>query len=494
MPRPSIRQMLFKEVHASSLGFLRVVFGFVMVYHFVDLNPVYSEMLPSADFLFKYPGFGWVPLGSAWFMELLCNLGAVASFVLMLGLAYRWSALTVALISSYIFLIEVGLYNNHYYLFLLLAWLFVFTDADRWGGLRYPRKNPKVPYWQVLIFQFQVGVVYFYGGIAKLNSDWLSGYPVRFWLHDRAQVVSEPFSSFLDTDAMALFLSWGGCIFDLLIPFLLLFRQTRYLALFPLVFFHVSNAWLWHIGAFPWIMMALTTIFFNPYWAGRQWKFLQSKGSVWSTLFGREARSTWLHHLNPLSKNRGVMFLGENKRRKHLVIWGLGLWCLWQVLFPLRQHLYDGHPSWTGEGHLFSWRMMLIGSVDAVRIKVRTPEEEKTYHVDLLEYVHSFQLRKISRAPKYYLQLAHFVRDEVAAKTGEQPVVNMEIWKSINERPPTLLNDTTLNYAEIEARPLRRDKWIRDWSPLEAEPIFDKDIRKKWEDFLEKRRPLSSSK
>lgn len=492
MARHFLQQFLFKEVHASSLGVLRVVFGLVMLYHFVDLNPVYSEMLPTADFLFKYPGFHWVRLGPAWLMQLLCNLGSVASFLLLLGLAYRWAAVIVALISSYLFFIEVGLYNNHYYFFMLLAWLFVFTDADRWGGLRYPRVNPKVPYWQVLIFQFQVSTIYFFGGMAKLNSDWLSGYPVRFWLHDRAQVVGEPFSSILDTEAMALFLSWGGCLFDLFIPFLLLFRQTRYIALFPLIFFHVSNSWLWHIGTFPWTMMALTTIYFNPYWAGRQWKFLQSKGNLWSTLFGKEARQTWLRHLNPFSSNRGVMKLGYNPKRKHLVIWGLGLWCTWQALFPLRQHLYAGHPSWTGEGHLFAWRMMLVGSVDAVRIRVKMPEEHETYYVDLLEYVHSFQLRKISRAPKYYLQLAHFVRDQVKEKTGETPVVNMEIWKSINERPPTLLNDTTLNYAEVEHKLLRKDDWIKDWSPNQDAPIFDENIRKKWDDFLKKKNPLSS--
>lgn len=70
----------------------------------------------------------------------------------------------------------------------------------------------------------QIGIPYFYGGLAKLNWDWLHAQPLKIWLGNRA---SRP------------------------------------------VMFHATNGVVFNIGIFPWVMAGATLIFFPPEWPRR---------------------------------------------------------------------------------------------------------------------------------------------------------------------------------------------------------------------------------
>ena len=71
----------------------------------------------------------------------------------------------------------------------------------------------------------QIFIVYFYGGIAKINPDWLRGEPMRHWLQNSSDFpVVGPF---LTTELAAYLFSYGGLLFDLLIGFILLSSKTR---------------------------------------------------------------------------------------------------------------------------------------------------------------------------------------------------------------------------------------------------------------------------
>src|SRR6185295_19142266 len=113
------------------------------------------------------------------------------------------------------------------------------------------------------ILRFQVGVVYVFGGIAKLGSDWLiHGEPLRIWLAANAEmpVLGRLFSE----RWFAIGMSWAGMLFDLSIVPLLSWRRTRPYAYVVACLFHAMTALLFEIGMFPWIMTALATIFFHP--------------------------------------------------------------------------------------------------------------------------------------------------------------------------------------------------------------------------------------
>ncbi len=85
---------------------------------------------------------------------------------------------------------------------------------------------------------------------------------MRTWLADRAGYpVVGPF---LATEAAAYFFSWGGALFDLSIGFLLLSRRTLPIAFFAILFFNMSNYFLFDIGVFPFLMIAATLLFDEP--------------------------------------------------------------------------------------------------------------------------------------------------------------------------------------------------------------------------------------
>jgi len=68
--------------------------------------------------------------------------------------------------------------------------------------------------------------VYFYAGLAKINSDWLiEAMPLKIWLPTNTEL---PFiKTLLNQNWVHYAFSWTGMIYDLAIPFLLLYKPTR---------------------------------------------------------------------------------------------------------------------------------------------------------------------------------------------------------------------------------------------------------------------------
>ena len=106
-----------------------------------------------------------------------------------------------------------------------------------------------------------MGVVYFFGGIAKLNADWLQGQPMRLWLPGSIRLPGlEPL---LAHPASALLISWGGLLLDLLVVPALLWRRTRPYAFAAAIVFHLINSEMFDIGVFPWLAIWCTALFFD---------------------------------------------------------------------------------------------------------------------------------------------------------------------------------------------------------------------------------------
>ena len=114
----------------------------------------------------------------------------------------------------------------------------------------------------------QVALVYFFGGVAKLNFDWLRGYPLREWLPGSDFYVP-PLSDLLHEGWVALLFSYSGLLIDVRAAPLLLWRPTRYWMLSVLLLFHFMNEQLYSIGVFPVLASALTLLFLPPDWPRR---------------------------------------------------------------------------------------------------------------------------------------------------------------------------------------------------------------------------------
>ncbi len=427
-----LTQKLFQPVDAASLGFFRILFGALMtwqaVYFLQGDRYVHDYLLPR--FHFTYEFFAFVkPVGPEFLKALFWTM-ALSGLGVMVGICYRLFAFLFFATFTNAFLLDKAYYNNHYYFISLIAFWMILVDAQRWASLsqRFRPRPAYVPYWNLLILKVQVVIVYFYGGIAKLNGDWLRGDPMRFWLSRLGDLpVVGPW---LLSDWAPYFFSWGGLAYDLAIGFLLWWRKTRWAAFLAVLFFNLSNSVLFTIGVFPFLMIAAATLFDEPDWPRRFFKF---KGAL-PKKFAFPVR--------------------------HGVAVFLGLYLLVQVAVPLRHWLIAGDVHWTEEGHLFSWRMKLRDKQGVLKITVTDPATGRSFAVDPLQEINRFQYRKLMQRPQFIHQYAQHLKARFQKEEIADPVITVDSRVSLNGRPFQMLIDPTVDLAKAPMRFFSHDPWI----------------------------------
>lgn len=449
-------ERLFQRIDIASLVFFRIVFGILAFAEILALWLYYHLTLRSFQpdgFRFKYFGFEWVeplpePYLSAFFaLMLLACLGII------LGKWYRISALLFAFGFTYTYLFEKAYYLNHGYLFAWLSFLMVFLPANREWSLDVARnpalRRKTIPFWSLAVLPFLMGVVYFYGGLAKLNPDWLNGIPLKTWLTMKSDLpVVGPL---LALEGTAWFMSYGGLILDLSIAFLLLFRHTRLWALGAALFFHLSNTVIFNIGVFPWLSLALTLLFFPPdlprRWVAflRRWKPLDRWAARWDQRMQDAPDADSWH---------------DQAAWKPLVKSGLVLLMAFHLLYPLRHHLFEGPVAWTEEGHRFSWRMMLRWKTGHGHFSVVDPATGKKETVLPSIYLSKKQERKLFTHPDMILQFAHFLRDQWCDKGVDNVQVYANIKAQLNGRPYQQFIDPEVDLAAVGWSAWKESDWV----------------------------------
>ncbi|KAI6058912.1 Vitamin K-dependent gamma-carboxylase [Aix galericulata] len=171
----------------------------------------------------------------------------------------------------YLLLLDKTTWNNHSYLYGLLAFQLALVGADRYwsidGLLRPQKRNAHVPLWNYTLLRAQIFIVYFIAGLKKLDADWVGGYSMsslgRHWLFAPFRLVlSEEMTSLLVVHG-------GGLALDLSAGFLLFFDATRPLALVFVTYFHCMNSQLFSIGMFSYTMLASSGLFCDASWPRR---------------------------------------------------------------------------------------------------------------------------------------------------------------------------------------------------------------------------------
>lgn len=441
----SWRRRLANPIDASSLAAFRIVFGPLVAYEmWYKLASNKLVELYQPEFHFKYLYFGWVPAPSAWQAELLIQISIGLGLLISVGFLFRLTALLLAISLSYYFLVEQTLFINHIYLYCLLAWLLTFTRAnakwsvDSWLARRtrvFSRTlaSEVVPYWNVWLLRFQMAVVYVYAGLAKLGTDWLSGRALGLGLRARLE------TPWLPIDVLSLALSWGGALFDLAVVPLLLWQRTRLAAFGLACAFHITNASIFGLASFPWMSIALTSLFLPPQWP------LQI-----SDRLGLRALPV---HTRPLEPSIRTAMLSP------LATFFLGAYLLLQVLFPTRPWWYPGDASWTEEGHRFSWHMMLRGKHGRVRFFLQYPGEQHRTPVDVRPYLTPRQASRMSGDPDCIHQLARFLAQRHARTDGTRPRVFVHAETSLNGWPRKPLIDPDVDLS-TQPRGLAPASWI----------------------------------
>jgi hypothetical protein len=442
---------LVEGVDPASLVFFRVGFGLMMAGWAADYLATgrVDSSCVAPRFHFTYYGLDWIRPWPGGGMSIEFAVMVLLGVCVAAGLWYRVSSVLLALCFTHFFLIDRTLYQNHYYLLALVSWMMTVLPVHRcWAVDGFNGLSPQaatLPNWALWLVRFHVGLPYVYGGIAKIDADWLAGQPMRQVLAGHAWVPGV--GPWLLTDGAVLLFTWGGLLFDLLVVPLLLWRRTRGSAYVVCVLFHLTNAFLFNIHVFPWFMIMATTIFYSPDWPRR--------------LLGSRRRTA------VEGESRGRADLSARAR------WGLtavAIYCLFHLVWPLRHQVYGGQTGWTERGHYFAWRMMLRGKTTGLRYYVTDAHSGQTWVPDIRELISDEQSLKFARDPEMILHLGHYLAERYQAQLGREVEVRALVLSSLNGRKPQLLIDPNVDLAR-EPRGFHRRPWVLpNVEPLPREP------------------------
>ncbi len=429
-----ISNYLRKNSEAAPLAVFRIFFGIMMFGSILRfwLNGWIEKLYIAPDFFFSYYGFEWVrPLGNfTYILFLLCGISAL---MIAFGYKYKLAAVTFFLSFTYIELMDKTTYLNHYYFISILGFLLIFLPAASYFSVDAYRDSKKafqrVPSWCIDSIKLLLAMVYFYAGLAKINSDWLfRAMPLKIWLPSNYDLPL--LGDLLQQEWVHYFFSWTGMIYDLAIPFLLFFRKTRRLAFVLVVVFHVLTRILFPIGMFPYIMIVSALIFFD---AGLHHKILQKISEFIKISKARFDNAKAFHYLP--------------KKRKILLSF-LSFFFLIQFLFPCRYLLYPGELFWTEEGFRFSWRVMLMEKAGYAQFRIVDRENGKSFYVNNGNFLTPFQEKQMSFQPDFILQYAHFLGDFYRKKGIEQVEVYVDSHVALNGRKSTPFINPQVNLLE----------------------------------------------
>lgn len=462
----AVWQRLLRPVDAAWLAAFRFLYGVTLaisMWRLVEYGWV-ELFFVRPRFFFKYWGFEWVtPLSGPIMQALLWTLVALA-LCLALGLAFRLTACAFALGLIYIQLIDVSTYLNHYYLAALLALLLAVSPAGRvWSVdewlrrrlLRRPARPELVSTAWLYLFRFQVGVVYFFAGMAKLQSDWLiHGQPLRIWL---GASVDLPLLGALFTHPWTpLLMSWAGFLFDTTIVGFLLWPRARPFAYGVVLVFHTLTRLLFPIGMFPVIMSLSALMFFSPSWPRRLLERLRLGQAVPSTAAQAPSLSP-----SPSRWARPMLALGA-------------LYCALQLALPLRYLAYGGNVLWHEQGMRFSWRVMVRAKGGGTTFIVHSRSTNRTFHVSPSDYLTRIQESEMSNQPDLIVQLARHIQRDFAARGYGHVEVRADSKVGLNGRRSVPMLDPTVDLTRVNDG-LARAAYILpapEQSPRHTRPVL----------------------
>jgi hypothetical protein len=418
-----------RPVDPGSAAIFRIGFGLgglLLVWRFFARGWVTTLFVEPA-FHFTYPGFGWVRAWPGWGMHAHFALLALAAVGILLGYRTRFCAAAFALLLAYVELIDRSLYLNHYYWLVLTAAVLALLPSDRAYSIASRRIEPDrrwIPVGVVWLLRFQVGMVYFFAGMAKINIDWLvHGEPLATWLPARADL---PMIGFLlASPVMALVVSWIAAVFDLTIVWWLSKRRTRLVAFVGAATFHLSTWILFpSIGLFPLLMTLSALVFFEPDWPTR---------------------------LIPVPAS-SELFSGQPVRPRWAAV--TVVYVAVMLVAPLRHYFIPGDVKWTGEGYLGSWQVMLSEKSGSASFLVTDPGSGATWRVPAPSYLTPRQQVLMATDPIMIKQVAELISEDLGGAR-----VTADVVLSFNGRMSTQYTDPTIDLSAVSMGDQARD-WL----------------------------------
>ena len=458
--RQAVSRLTEARVDIASLAVFRILFGLLMaaaMVRFLSKGWVH-QLYVEPSFHFSYPGFAWVQPWPGFWMHAHFIALALLAVGVACGFFYRTCITLFFLGFTYVELIDQTAYLNHYYFISLISGLMIFLPANRaWSidALRKPElRLETVPAWTLNLLRFQVAVVYFFAGLAKVNADWLlHAQPLRIWLPARSDLML--IGPWLNETWVAYAASWFGAIFDLSIVFFLLNKRTRRPAYACVVLFHVATWLLFNIGMFPWIMIVSATLLFAPDWP-----------RAWLTRFAAWASS----RLRPVWPGHGVRILAAPEQPPHaftgptpeavrastcrrpllrrtLAPGLVGAYVIAQLALPLRSYFSSEPPAWTGAGFNCAWRVMLVEKSGYTEFRAFDPTTGRRWKLSAREYLTRRQEVMMAQDPYLIRAMARRMAADLRECGYPHIQIQADSFATLNGRPSQRLINPEFNLA-----------------------------------------------
>lgn len=455
-----IDHWLFKQVDASSMALTRIVVGTALGWHLFKLYPAVGGLYPDGpQFQFPYELTPWMVPGTTLQMTVVMFATLIAAATVTIGALYRASILALFVGFTYLHFCDRTLWNNHFYFISLLLFAMCFCDADRVWSMRIQREDRPTPStvsnWQLVMLKLLLSIVYFYGGITKLNPDWLFAFePMERMVEEFVAKHPSYDLEWMLRPWCVFFFTYGGLLFDLAIPFLLWWNRTRWFGVLLMTMFHGTNHFMYTIGIFPPLM-----------WAGSL--ALYCEPSTPRRVLRRITGRTNAEEHTPVLPAEPT-----SRARRSLITWVLGIVLLFQLIHPFRHFLYRDHVDWTYVAKAFSWRMMAFARdghaefyfVDHDRRMVtRILEPGLDPSKNIPRNIPPYRVYRdygVLKNPLCQAEYAHYLRRELES----QGITNFEIRVlsvgSMNGRPYQFIIDPELDLSNVEVPFWKTPEWI----------------------------------
>lgn len=397
-----------------------------------------------------YPFLSWIQPMPSPMMDILVYLLLGSAVLITIGKWYRWAMLFFFVGFTYIFVLDQAYYNNHLYLICLLSFWMIFLPMDAALTVQTSARKA-VPAATFAILRFHIVMVYFFGGIAKLNYDWLINHePVKHFL-EQASFLSDMLGEQLATYLLV----YGGIGFDLAAGFLLLFRPTRKIGLVAAITFNVLNSIIFNdINIFPFFMLGSLLLFLEPEtvnsWVAEKKQTRKEKRKRSPSQKASNALQASLWGSSPVLKKLFVAYIIFH--------------CIW----PFRHLIIPGQVDWTGQGQLFSWRMKIqTRDTEQLEFYVLDYKTQTIIPTDLDAYYINFdQRRAMALYPALLHQMTEFLGDRARERYKHDQVgVQVKLKVSFNGRPAQYVVDPELDLYKEEYHPWGKNEWIEELKP-----------------------------
>src|SRR5690606_37596516 len=279
--------------------------------------------------------------------------------------------------------------------------------------------------------------------IAKIYPDWLDATVAEVLMKGKkdlflvGEILQQKWTHYT--------IAYVGILFDALIIPLLLWKPTRKFAFFASIFFHLFNSYVFQIGIFPYLSLALVLFFFPTKTLHRI--FLKRK---------------------PYYDEEEVIVPSYHKPFVAVFI----IYFIVQIGLPLRHWFFKDDVLWTEEGHRLSWRMMLRAKSGHTTFRVIDAETNVQIPIQIEDYLSKKQLRTVSTKPDVIWQFAQRLKKMFAEKGQDVKVyVNSSI--RVNGGELRQLIDPEVDLGSVKWHPFKHSEWLR---PSKQEN-FSKEIK-----------------